>query len=420
VSLTIFRRTPAAPVIGLAAAALLAPVLAGAAHASGPDPLKHKQHSVHQQVRGAQRDLDGSSAALTRATAALRRAETQLVAARKSYASTRVALGKAAALEKRIGTQLAEAKRVLVAAQQKVTAAETAVEEQRREIGVMAARNATYGDAQMLTLTAFVDGGSWDDISAGLSAAQSVQAMQVASLDRLNEREAELTKAKESAATAEQTVAARHDAAVSNLATKKQLEKQALAERNRVTSLVAHQKSARVHAAQVRAHDVRQLKKLQREEERIRRQILARSRHDGNSRVSDTGGMLFRPVPGVVTSPYGWRIHPIYHYWGLHDGTDFSAPCGTPERAARSGRVISEYYSDVWGNRLFLDLGNINGHNYTVIYNHISRYRVGTGARVSRGETLAFAGTTGWSTGCHLHFTVMRDGTAVNPMDYIN
>jgi murein DD-endopeptidase MepM/ murein hydrolase activator NlpD len=125
------------------------------------------------------------------------------------------------------------------------------------------------------------------------------------------------------------------------------------------------------------------------------------------------------PGPGYITSPYGWRIHPIYHYWGLHDGTDFHAPCGTPERAADGGKVISEYYSSVWGNRLYLDLGNINGHNFTVIYNHIERYRIHTGASVTRGETLAFAGTTGWSTGCHLHFTVMRDGVAVNPMDYI-
>jgi murein DD-endopeptidase MepM/ murein hydrolase activator NlpD len=135
--------------------------------------------------------------------------------------------------------------------------------------------------------------------------------------------------------------------------------------------------------------------------------------------VHDTGTMLYRPVPGYVTSPYGWRKHPIYGYWGLHDGDDFHAPCGTPERAAGSGRVVSKYYSSVWGNRLFLDLGKINGHNYTVIYNHIERYAVRSGQHVSRGQVVAYAGTTGWSTACHLHFTVMRDGAAVNPMSFM-
>jgi murein DD-endopeptidase MepM/ murein hydrolase activator NlpD len=134
-----------------------------------------------------------------------------------------------------------------------------------------------------------------------------------------------------------------------------------------------------------------------------------------------SSGMISYPLlgGGVLTSPYGYRINPIWGYWGLHDGDDFAAPCGTPEIAVRSGRVASEYYSSVWGNRLFLDLGYIDGHNFTAIYNHIERYAVGTGAVVTRGQTVAYEGTTGWSTGCHIHFTLMRDGVAVDPMNYI-
>jgi murein DD-endopeptidase MepM/ murein hydrolase activator NlpD len=124
-------------------------------------------------------------------------------------------------------------------------------------------------------------------------------------------------------------------------------------------------------------------------------------------------------VPGYVTSPYGWRMHPIYHYWGLHDGTDFHAPCGTPLRASGYGTVIARSYSDVYGNRLYLDLGQVNGHNLTVVYNHASSYRYGVGAKVDRGAVVGYAGTTGWSTACHLHFTVLRDGNAVDPMGYM-
>ena len=89
------------------------------------------------------------------------------------------------------------------------------------------------------------------------------------------------------------------------------------------------------------------------------------------------------------------------------------------EAAAGTGKVTSQYYSSIWGNRLFLNLGTVNGKNMTVIYNHISRYAVSTGAVVKRGQTVAYAGTTGWSTGCHLHFTVMVNGSPVNPNNYM-
>ena len=124
-------------------------------------------------------------------------------------------------------------------------------------------------------------------------------------------------------------------------------------------------------------------------------------------------------MPGAVTSPYGWRRHPIYGYWGLHDGTDFATSCGQPMRAGAAGRVVSEYYSDVWGRRLFLDVGRVNGRSMILIYNHASGYRAGVGDRVGRGDVVAYAGTTGWSTGCHLHFTVMLGGSPVDPMNYM-
>ena len=81
--------------------------------------------------------------------------------------------------------------------------------------------------------------------------------------------------------------------------------------------------------------------------------------------------------------------------------------------------MISRTWSDVYGNRLYLDLGQVNGKNMTVVYNHMSGYKASTGQHVSRGQTVGYAGTTGWSTGCHLHFTVMLDGATVDPMHYM-
>ena len=101
-------------------------------------------------------------------------------------------------------------------------------------------------------------------------------------------------------------------------------------------------RAAEAAAARARRADQRQLRAAEEAGGGIRRadpraRAAAARRLPGN-----TGGFLFRPVPGPVTSPFGWRRHPIYGYWGLHDGTDFSAPCGTPNHAAGSGTVISK------------------------------------------------------------------------------
>ena len=117
-------------------------------------------------------------------------------------------------------------------------------------------------------------------------------------------------------------------------------------------------------------------KARERARERARRAAAAaaaKANHGGAP--IDTNGLLMRPVNGPVTSPYGYRVHPIYHYWGLHDGTDFGVSCGAPLAAVRNGKVLTEYYSSVYGNRLYLNVGQVNGKFITVVYNHLSRVR---------------------------------------------
>jgi murein DD-endopeptidase MepM/ murein hydrolase activator NlpD len=131
------------------------------------------------------------------------------------------------------------------------------------------------------------------------------------------------------------------------------------------------------------------------------------------------GGRLSYPVSSYITSPYGMRFHPVLHYWKLHDGTDFRAPCGTPVRAAADGVVTDKYYNGGYGNRLFVSHGVMDGSSITTVYNHLSRYKAHVGERVQKGEIIAWSGTTGYSTGCHLHFMVYQDGNVVNPMKWL-
>ena len=79
---------------------------------------------------------------------------------------------------------------------------------------------------------------------------------------------------------------------------------------------------------------------------------------------------------------------------------------------------MSSYFSGVYGNRLIIDNGAMAGAGIATIYNHATTYTVGVGDQVAEGQVIGYEGSTGWSTGCHLHFTVMANGQAVDPMKY--
>lgn len=123
-------------------------------------------------------------------------------------------------------------------------------------------------------------------------------------------------------------------------------------------------------------------------------------------------GLLLNPVGGRITSPFGRRFHPIFHEWRLHAGVDLQAACGTPIRAAADGVVQSVSYDSSGGHRLVIaHTGGLTTH-----YLHaLQRYQVRSGQKVKRGQAVGLVGSTGWSTGCHLHLTTKINGRLVDP-----
>lgn len=123
------------------------------------------------------------------------------------------------------------------------------------------------------------------------------------------------------------------------------------------------------------------------------------------------------PAPSMTrkSSNFGYRIHPIKHTKRLHAGVDLAAPGGSPIVAAMSGRVILARAGSGYGNYIIVDHGN----GYATLYAHCSKLLVKKGQRVSRGQQIAKVGSTGASTGNHLHFEVRVKGTPVNPAPYI-
>ena len=134
-------------------------------------------------------------------------------------------------------------------------------------------------------------------------------------------------------------------------------------------------------------------------------------RLDWVRRQEINGDLFIWPTAGWVTSGYGFRISPFSGRRQFHSGIDIGAPMGSPVRAAMAGRVIRVGYDSTWGNYVM-----INHHSgFRTFYAHMSAVRVRPGAQVRTGERIGDIGSTGLSTGPHLHFTVFRNGATVNP-----
>jgi murein DD-endopeptidase MepM/ murein hydrolase activator NlpD len=123
------------------------------------------------------------------------------------------------------------------------------------------------------------------------------------------------------------------------------------------------------------------------------------------------------PTPGYtsITSPFGMRYHPILKTRKLHTGVDIGAPNGVKILAADSGTVIFSGWLGAYGQAIIID----HGAGISTLYGHQSELLVGEGDGVTKGQTIGRVGSTGWSTGPHLHFEVRTNGTPVNPIGYI-
>lgn len=135
--------------------------------------------------------------------------------------------------------------------------------------------------------------------------------------------------------------------------------------------------------------------------------------------TSYSGGQMAWPLPGytTITSPYGMRLHPTLKVYKLHTGVDIAGSgCnGKSIVAANDGTVITSKMNTAYGNMIIID----HGGGISTLYAHASKRLVSVGDKVKRGQVIAKVGTTGYSTGPHLHFEVRINGSTTNPLPYI-
>lgn len=148
-------------------------------------------------------------------------------------------------------------------------------------------------------------------------------------------------------------------------------------------------------------------------QERLRQRETASSGSDES--YTQGSGVMSWPCNGVITSPYGYRVHPIFGTTIYHSGMDIGVDYGTPIHAADSGTVIYSGWISGYGNAVIID----HGGGVQTLYGHNQSLNVSEGESVAKGSVIAYAGSTGNSTGPHCHFEVRVNGEPADPMAYL-
>jgi len=153
-----------------------------------------------------------------------------------------------------------------------------------------------------------------------------------------------------------------------------------------------------------------EISSLEKEQASIKKLIAQQAKALGSA-----PGTLARPVPGAISSGFGPRIHPIHGYSLMHNGVDMNGGSGQAIVSASSGTVIFAGVKGGYGNTIMVD----HGGGMVTLYGHQSKFAVSAGQSVKRGQTIGYVGSTGVSTGPHLHFEVRINGNPVNPAKYL-
>lgn len=393
--------------------ALLLSLILGGITPANADDLKDARDKVRKQMVSAKKEVKADKSALAQAEAKLLASQNALAKAKADLNVAETQLAAARAADAELVAQLkaaTDAANAAAAAEQK---AQQEVSDQKDVIGLVV-RNAYQQQTGLQGWALLFGADTPRDLASRMQWNDTIFDTTTAEFQRLSVLEQAAADAHAQRLETQQAVAAKRKVAAANVVKTKKLADQADQSRAKVATLVAENAKLRAAAEDELAADKKQYAKLQAEEAKL----TAKIRNDG-SNYSNPNGFI-RPVNAPAGSPFGMRYHPILHYWRMHWGTDFGASCGTPIRAMANGKVVQAGWTSYgFGNWTVISYGRMYGANLASGYAHQSKIIVHAGQSVKQGQIVGYVGTTGLSTGCHLHLQIYRNGVRVNPMRYL-
>lgn len=393
---------------------LLAALSLGAAQPE--DPREAKQRADAELARTAAL-LETASAQAQAALTKLGQLNAEVLTAKQVSADARAAVTAAEKVAAARQEQADAAKAVLQTATNRYQAAVDRVRLEKERLGRFA--TVAYQGGGIAEFNAFVGSGSPREFMLRAEYARRVSELKKEAVDghATASREALLLAQKAGAAqdAADQKLRLAK-AAVAEVARTRD---EALRNERALTDLQHKQQAAVDDAERYRAEALEHYNEAQRESQRVAAELQAWEAAQGGGTVLRPGARLLMPTSGRKSSDFGYRMHPIYKVRLLHSGMDIAAPNGRPIYAAAAGQVALAGMRGGSGNYTCIAHGTYQGKNLSTCYAHQSAILVSVGQRVSAGQLIGRVGTTGTSTGYHLHFEVRLSGTPVDPADWL-
>ncbi|WP_170931515.1 M23 family metallopeptidase [Aeromicrobium sp. PE09-221] len=409
--------------------------------ADSKDDIRRQQGENEQRRSQARQDLQHSTARFQEASTALSAATSQLKNAQDVLGQTRGELVVAQSRDAELREELTRAEADLKAAEERVDVAAKELDDSESVVEQFAVDSVMEGDRGLRAFSGLLRGEAPTTFSERVQMNESIGDAQIATMQELDAARVMVELERQRVQELRDQVAAQKREAEANVVRMQELTTQAETQAAEVSQLVETREAAQTEANVAKAQDEKALAELDAEraalegrmqaivDEELRKERERRAREGGGGGGGGGGpapgggggggSVLGYPVNGPITSPYGMRRHPVTGVYKLHDGTDFGAGCGVPVRASASGTIVEQYYNSAYGNRVIINHGVIGGSNLMTTYNHMSGFAASPGQYVNRGDVIGYVGTTGLSTGCHMHLMVLQNGATTNPMSWL-
>lgn len=377
--------------------------------------------TVDAAVAAAGDDLQAANAKVDSAIRDLQEARELLPAARAELREARSEATAAEEADQAARAELEQATAAAIRAEQEHAEVEFRIADLKSRVGNLARevyQNGAYADFDLL-----ITANSPTELADRAAALDAVSRVNNSTLSEMGEVRADLALKGARLELMRESVEEKRDQAAVALKKANIARDRAAAAKSKVDLLVSKRATALDVASAERAEVLKQYKSVQSEQQRIAAMLAKQAAQDAarvaagdtGSFTPTTGSGVLWPISGVgVGQGVGPRIHPVYGYRSCHTGVDLGAPSGTPIRVMAAGTVISNASGGPYGNHTLVS----HGEGLFSMYAHQSRFGAQEGQTVGAGDVIGFVGSTGYSTGSHLHFEIHVGGTPYDPMGW--
>ncbi|WP_157553159.1 M23 family metallopeptidase [Jiangella gansuensis] len=371
-----------------------------------PAPPADPNEAYEQALQGAQ------TVAVAEAQRLLSQVMGDLDTARASFAEASAAADDARATDVQARQQLAIAAEAVARTQRQIDELSARTESTRNSLGALA-RQAYQGN-NLSALGVVLAAETPDELASRYMGMRAMLRTGSAALEQMAVDQAELSNAHARLEAQRRQRERSADAASESLAAREAAEQAALAAQQVLDDTTTLVNAALQAAEQAKLEDYQRHMEMLQQSTAVGEMLTAVDYGPGYGT-----GTFVRPATGPTTSEYGQRLHPILGYVKMHTGLDFGRGDGRIY-AADAGTVVEARWNNAYGNMVIVDHGMVNGQRLTTMYAHQTDLMVQPGQRVEKGQYIGNIGSTGYSTGPHLHFEVRLDGQHTDPWPWVS